>query len=244
MNAMTNEQRTNPKYGYRPPRELASGLWEISGEWNNKLGRRMTVIRLKNGEVFIHNAFHLKKQDLDWLAGLGEVSYIVAPNNFHCSDAGWMKRQFPEARLFVPASKLAHFRAEGLETFDTESDFPDDFASELLYLPSRGAKMEEAVFLHIPSKTLILTDLAFNMGPVFSGLEKFAMNLNLVGQGLGPTRVLKWVFGKDRDQLKDFFFEILRLDFDRVIVNHGDVVDRNGRELLKTGVIRLFGPVN
>lgn len=202
------------------------------------------MIRLKNGDLFVHNAFHLKKQHLDWLKSLGNLKYIVAPNTFHCSDASWMKRQFPEAKLFVPKSKLSHFRQDGLGGLDTESDFPDEIASELLYLPSRGTKMEEAVFLHVSSKTLVLTDLAFNMGPVFSGLEKFAMSLNLVGQGLGPTRVLKWVFGKDREQLKNFFIEILRLDFDRVIVNHGDIVDRDGRRLLEAGVIRLFGPLN
>jgi hypothetical protein len=235
---MTDAQRKNPKFGYRAPRELAQGIWELSGEWNNKLGRRMTVIRLKRGAIFVHNAFHLKKQDLNWLASLGEVKYIVAPNTFHCSDAGWMKHQFPQAQLFVPKSQL------GLEGLDTESDFPEELASELLYLPSRGTKIEEAVFLHVPSRTLILTDLAFNMGDVFSGLEKFAMNLNFVGQGLGPSRVLKWVFGKDREELKRFYGEMLRLDFDRVIVNHGDIVDRDGRRLLKSGAIRLFGSMD
>ena len=241
---MTDAQRKNPKFGYRAPRELAQGIWELSGEWNNKLGRRMTVIRLKRGAIFVHNAFHLKKQDLNWLASLGEVKYIVAPNTFHCSDAGWMKHQFPQAQLFVPKSKLESFRQLGLEGLDTESDFPEELASELLYLPSRGTKIEEAVFLHVPSRTLILTDLAFNMGDVFSGLEKFAMNLNFVGQGLGPSRVLKWVFGKDREELKRFYGEILRHDFDRVIVNHGDIVDRDGRRLLKSGAIRLFGSMD
>lgn len=241
---MNREQRTNPTHNYLPPREIAPNLWELSGEWNNKFGRRMTVIRLKSGELFIHNAFHLKQADSKWLESLGTVKYIVAPNTFHCSEAGWMKREFPQAQLFVPKSKLAHFKRQGLDAIDTESDFPDEIANELLYLPSRGTKIEEAVFLHRPSRTLILTDLAFNMGPVFKGFEKLVMNFNFLGGGFGPSRALKWVFTKDRNELRAFFKELLQLDFDRVIVNHGEIVDRDGKLKLKTRVTQLFGPLD
>ncbi|MDZ4082482.1 MAG: DUF4336 domain-containing protein [Bdellovibrionales bacterium] len=233
-------QRMEPKFSYHAPRQLDAGLWEITGEWRTKFARRMTVIRLLDGRLVIHNAIHLRRHDLDWLKSLGTVSLIVAPNIFHTSDAGWMKTQFPDATLFVPGRKLADFKKAGHEAFDTELEFPEELANELLYLPSKGTSIQEAIFLHRPSKTLILTDLAFNMPDVYHGFEKVVMGWNKVGGRFGPTRALKWIFTKDRPALLETYRQILALDFERIIVNHGNILERNGRDELRKSVKEIF----
>lgn len=228
---------TSLRYAYSPPRALAENIWEIRGEWSNKLGRRMTVVRLADGRNVIHNAFALKEKDLAWLASLGTPSFLIAPNIFHCSDAAWMAERFAGIKLFVPASKMHQF--EAFDPQDVNKDFP--LLPELKCFPMRGARLEEAAFLHTPSRTLILCDLSFHMPDVFTGLEKRIMRWNKVGGRFGPSRLTKLLFTKNKRELVSSYGRLLDEDFDRVVVNHGDVLESGGREKLRAGVAEIFG---
>ncbi|MCM2282777.1 MAG: DUF4336 domain-containing protein [Bdellovibrionaceae bacterium] len=231
------------EFGYERPRAVADNIWEIRGEWKNKFGRRMTVVRLSDKRLMIHNAIRLIPRDLEWLSSLGTVAFIVAPNTFHCSDAGWMRERFPAAELFVPKQKLDFFAKQGLQPKDVNLQFPADLADEVKCIPMRGTRMEEAAFIHVASGTLILCDLAFNMGDVFTGFEKFVMKWNKVGGQFGPSRLTKIVFANDRQQLLNAYKSLLSENFDRVIVNHGDILETDGKRKLKAGIERIFGPV-
>lgn len=227
------------RFGYEAPRQLAENLWEIRGYWRNKFGRRMTVIRCSDGRVLIHNAIQLLKNDLYWLHSLGTVSWIVAPNIFHCSDAGWMNRHFPDAELYVPKEKLPHFIKQDFNPRDVNTRFPK--LPEVEMIPFQGTKISEAVFLHKPSKTLILCDLSFNMEDVFTGLGRHFARWNRVGGRFGPSRLTRLLFTKDRRQVMESYHRLLTLDFDRVIVNHGAVLEAGGKEKLREGVREIFG---
>lgn len=231
------------EFDYFSPNELAENLWEVRGKWSNKLGRRMTVIRLSGNRLVLHSSIQLEESELAWLQSLGAPSFIVAPNIFHCSDADWMAEKFPAAEVFVPASKLAEFTKKGFQPKDVNSQFPALLANELKCIPMRGTRIDEAAFLHVPSKTLILCDLAFNMDDVFSGLEKWVMKWNKVGGRFGPSRITKWLFAKNQRALVESYEELLKHDFDRVIVNHGEVLDSGGREKLRSGVELIFGKI-
>lgn len=228
-------------FNYSPPHQLAANLWEIRGEWKNKLGRRMTVIKLADDSIFIHNAIRLNAAELDWLKNLGSVQYVVAPNTFHCSDAGWMLDHFQNAQLFVPLKKISDFEKQGFKPKNINGEFPKNISSELSCFSMVGSKMEEAAFIHHPSKTLIFCDLAFNMADVFTGFEKIIMNLNKVGIRFGPSRITKLLFTKNTGELIQSYKNILTQDFDRVIVNHGDVLPSNGKNLLRKSVQEIFG---
>lgn len=227
------------KFAYEKPKRITENLWEVRGDWKNKFGRRMTVVQLKDNRLMIHNAIRLQPSDLDWLRSLGLVAIIVAPNTFHCSDAGWMCERFSSAQLFVPNAKLETFRKLGLQPRDLSREFPDE--SEIKCFPMKGTRVEEAAFLHTPSRTLILCDLAFNMPEVFTGLTKYIMKWNQIGGQFGPSRLTKLVFTNDQKRLLDSYKNLLSQDFDRVIVNHGDVLERDGKRLLQKGVERIFG---
>src|SRR5262245_14722072 len=111
-------------FPYAKPVRLADNLWELRGSWSNAFGRRMTVVRLVSGAVFVHNAMRLEPAELEWLKGLGALRGIIAPNKFHCSDAPWLAEQFPEATLYAPASKLRELAASGRSVKDVARDFP------------------------------------------------------------------------------------------------------------------------
>ena len=227
-------------HSYAEPRALADNLWEMRGEWSNKLGRRMTVVRLGSGDVYVHNAFRLAPADLAWLQALGPIRGVIAPNKFHCSDAGWLVGECPGAELYAPASKLTHFKTLGLEP-KALSAFPAALGSEFECLAMRGTRIDESAFIHHPSRTLILCDLAMNMENVFSGLEGAFMRWNRVGGRFGVTRLTKYLFTKDAKALVASYRTLLERDFDRVVVNHGAVLETGGQEQLRASVSEIFG---
>jgi hypothetical protein len=105
-----------------------------------------------------------------------------------------------------------------------------------------GTRVEEAAFIHFSSRTLILCDLAFNMGNVYSGFEKLVMNWNKIGGQFGPSRLTKILFTKNRRLLIKSYETLLKENFDRVIVNHGEILESKGRAKLIEGIERIFGP--
>ncbi|MBX3020278.1 MAG: DUF4336 domain-containing protein [Bdellovibrionales bacterium] len=230
------------QFGYEPPRMLAVGLWEVRGAWKNKLGRRMTVVVLRDGGVVVHNPIRLHEDELEWLSGLGQVRHIVAPNIFHCSDLLWMARHYPEAQLYAPLAKLTSLQEQGYNILDVNREFPLELASELECVPMHGTRMHEAAFVHKPSRTLILCDLAFNMeSDSFLGIEKFIMDWNKVGVRFGPSRLTRWLFTSSKRELRESYRRLLAADFDRVIVNHGAILDSGGKLQLQAGVEEIFG---
>lgn len=230
-------------YGYDRPRQVAPDLWEVRGQWSNKFGRRMTVVRLSSGELWLHNAIQLHAPDLHWLGNLGRVAGIVAPNVFHTSDAAWMKTQFPDASLYVPQKKARQFQKLGFAVYDSGADFSKLDLPDLECFAFEGTRIDEVAFLHKPSRTLILCDLAFNMESVFAGLEKWIMDWNKVGGRFGPSRLTRLLFTKDLNRVKASYARVLEWDFDRVIVNHGEILETGGKELLRSSAAEIFGPL-
>ena len=48
-----------------------------------QLGTRMTIIRLKNGKLFLHSPTKLSPKLIEKINNLGKVAFIVAPNKLH-----------------------------------------------------------------------------------------------------------------------------------------------------------------
>jgi hypothetical protein len=104
-----------------------------------------------------------------------------------------------------------------------------------------GTRVDESAFLHHPSRTLILCDLAMNMEDVFTGIQGAFMRWNKVGGRFGVTRLTKYLFTKDAKALVGSYHRLLERDFDRVIVNHGAVLQSGGKDALRESVAEIFG---
>src|SRR6185295_13783005 len=93
------------------PRQFAENVYLWDGDWYGiPFRRRMTIIRLETGGLFVHSAIRLREADYGKLDELGPVQVIVAPNVFHADDAPVYRLRYPKAKLYVPsaiAKKLA-----------------------------------------------------------------------------------------------------------------------------------------
>ncbi len=222
---------------YQPLKLLGPGLWIRDGEWYGTIfRRRMTVMALRTGELVIHNPFVLSDEDLSQLKSLGNVVAILMPNAFHGDEIGWMAERLPKARVFAPAAIRSKLQKKSRIDGTLENDWPSEWASDVTCLPIEGLRMiHESVFFHRASRTLVLTDLAFNMRAedFKSSVERKIMSWNHVGMGFGPSWLCDHVFTRDISARRRTVEAMLRWDFDRVIMNHGHVVETGGKNLMK-----------
>ncbi len=197
-------------------REVEPDLYCIDGDWQGtRFRRRMTIMRTRAKQLVIHSPIRLQEADYAKIETLGLVSHIVAPNRFHQSDAAEWRRRFP----------LATFHPPG-----TAGHWPMGLRKEIDCLPFDGTRLlQESVYFHVVSRTLVVTDLVFNLQMEVEGFEKFLFKLNGVYKHFGPSRLLRYGFINDVDQARRSLRRILEWDFERVIMSHGTILEREGR---------------
>lgn len=197
--------------------------------WVGDVGSRMTVLRLPSGDLILHSPVEIDDETRDELNALGTVRWIVGPNAVHHFFLADWFAAYPNAALCAPTA-LAKKRRDLPFSVSLPESVPAPWAPEVRVLLFGGAPLlGELVFLHAPSRTLVLTDLAFHRPPgAPDGAPVFHW---LVGarNRFGPHRIARSFF-RDRSAAARSRDEILEWDFDRVIVSHGEVLETDGRD--------------
>ena len=223
-------------------KELDAGLW--IGEMRAsrvgfEFGARMTVIRLPDAGLWIHSPIALTAEWKAELDAIGPVRAVLSPSKMHYEHVPELAAAYPEARVFaVPNSAAAvrkKCRVDGILT-----DTPDPLWSAVMEQAQvAGSRLyDEVVFLHRPTRTLILTDLCFNIPESSSWSTRlWARALGVLGR-LSVSRSLRPTL-RDRRQFLAFLDRVLAWDFDRVLITHGDCVLTDGKDAF----LRAVAPV-
>jgi hypothetical protein len=198
------------------------------------IGTRMTVVRLPDGGLFLHSPVRLDAETKQALDAIGPVRCVVAPSKVHHLYAGDYAAAYPEARLFAAPGlpekrKDLHFHAV------LDDDPPPEWRGAIEQCVVRGAPlMNEVVFLHRASRTLLLTDVAFNMVQAPRGRARvFCWLIGATGR-FGPHRIVRLGI-RDRRAARESMQRILGWDFDRVVVTHGEVLESGGKPRMVEG---------
>jgi uncharacterized protein DUF4336 len=213
-------------------RMLAPNLWVADRPLKLAVGdirTRMTVIRLADGGLFLHSPVRLDTDTRQALDDLGPVRAVVAPSRVHHIFVGDYLSAYPEARVYgAPGlpEKRRDLKFHGVLSDQAAPEWNGEIAQHLF----RGApSINEVVFFHSRTRSLILTDLAFNVpADRTSGARLFYWLVGAAGR-FGPHRLVRLLI-RDRRAARDSVDTILRWDFDRVIVTHGEVLETGGRE--------------
>lgn len=205
-----------------------------------KIGARMTIVRLSSSELLLISPISLSEGDRLALNELGTVRHIIAPNLFHHLFVGQARALYPQATVWG-VEGLAQKRPD-LE-FDALLNQAGTFAGELDYLPFEGfevilprriAMVNETVFYHRPSRTLVLTDIAFNFDQSSSLGAQLAARVVGSYNSLKPTLLEKWGT-RDKAQVEASVRQVLAWDFERVIPAHGNIVETDGKAAFQAG---------
>lgn len=212
-----------------------AGLWELNAPMTvlgMHLGHRMTVARLPDGSLWVHSPVAYSDALAAALAELGPVGHLVAPNYLHDTYLeGWVPR-YPSARFHAPPRFHKVFPAH--PATDILGDRPaaawGDTFDQLVVKGVR--RVHEVVFLHRASRTLIVADLAFNLGDQMPFLSRVLLRLNGCHCRFTPSRMFKAVID-DRAALRASIERILAWDFDRILVGHGDNLTSSPKDALR-----------
>jgi hypothetical protein len=193
---------------------------------------RMTVIRLDDGALWVHSPIAPDPELAAELRGIGPVRFAIAPNKMHHRFLLPFLSAFPGATGFVPEGLLAKrpdlSGCEVLTPAAASRWLPELRAVPVLGIPA----LDETAWLHPATKTLLLTDLLFCTGPDTPAPARVLLRAVGVSGRLRMSRTMRWMV-RDERALARTVRDLLALDFERVVVAHDHVVERDGRGQLR-----------
>ncbi|MDD9939429.1 MAG: hypothetical protein OXU20_00075 [Myxococcales bacterium] len=229
-----------------PLKPIADGLWEANNDHIAAAGAihfplRMTVAQRPDGGLVLISPVPIGEPLAAALAQVGEVTDIVAPNGLHHLHAAAALDRYPSAQLWL-APCLADKRPELALRGKVLTDTPASWAPALSAHPVLGAPaLTEVVVLHQPSRTLVTTDLVFHIHESRGWLMPLILRMSGGWKRLAQTRLMRSML-KDRAAARGSFEALLALDFDRLIMAHGEIVDRGGHSALAEALAWLVPP--
>ncbi len=154
----------NRATGYEPLNTLkpvAADIWLIDGPAVRHHGMpfptRCTVVRLADGDLWVHSPTLLTDELRAELQALGPVRYLIASNRKHINDTAAWLRAYPKAVCHAASDAVLRTKNDPAQTS------PPPWANDLDQMIVRGSKRHsETVFFHRASSTLIVTDLIQN----------------------------------------------------------------------------------
>lgn len=209
-----------------PLRPIADDVWAAESELRMPLmvlPLRMTVIRIDD-ELWVHSPIALDDALAAEIDALGRVAWLVGPNAFHHLKLRPYHERWPDAELWCPPG-LAAKRKDLPFRGQLCGEMPDAWRGHLEAVRLEGApKLDEVVFFHAPSKSLVCTDLVFNIQDP-KGWAVWPL-LKMMGTYKRFAMSNFWkVLAKDRGKLREGIERVLAWDIERVIPAHGDIVE-------------------
>jgi len=93
--------------------------------------------------------------------------------------------------------------------------------------------LNEIVFFHRESRTVIFTDLLFNIARHDSQYARFLLRLDGAFHGPAIPRSFKLLLRSRRSECAAFLQRIMSWDFDRAIVAHGDIIESGAKPVIE-----------
>lgn len=194
-----------------------------------ELGRRMTVVRLAGGDLWLHSVARPDPELRRRVEALGPLRFLVAPNLFHTRWLEDWTAAYPGAELHGAPGLPP--KMPGLEFDAVLGDAPDprwaDDLDQTVFVG--GPRFHEVVFLDRVSRTLILTDLCFDIPPGRGIWTSLAARSLGTYRRFGTSRLLKRLVTEPA-RARDAVDRIMEWDFDRVVIGHGTVVESGGKD--------------
>ncbi|MEM7154309.1 MAG: DUF4336 domain-containing protein [Myxococcota bacterium] len=215
---------------------LAEGLWhdhfDLFMPGRVHFRGRMVVARLGSGGLWVWSPIPISDELAAQLAELGPVEHLVAPNGFHHMHFEGAAERYGSARKWIsPAlvTKRPDLAHDELLTTEAPPAWAQEFDQHLI---GGMPKVDEFVFLHRPSKSLLVTDMVFNILEYQGWVSGLVFRMAGTHKRFAQSRLFR-SFVKDRAAAAHSARHILGWDFERVVMAHGEIVEQGARETLE-----------
>ncbi|ASA57660.1 DUF4336 domain-containing protein [Vibrio gazogenes] len=220
-------------------RAIGENIWIFDGKAVPFLtlpySTRMTIVRLADQSLWVHSPIELNPDLKASVDTLGAVKYLIAPNQLHHLFISQWQDAYPEA-LTYGTEGVRHKRQD--LTFNAMLSAQADYLwgdelDDVLFTGSRV--MEECVFFHRPSETLIVTDLIENFSPkAFNIFQRLLAKLTGI---LAPTgkMPLDWrlSFMTGKATARAHLKKILSWHPKTIVMAHGVIVTEDAEKFLR-----------
>ena len=118
---------------------------------------RMTVVRLTNGNLFLHSPIKFDDRLANELQGLGTPRHLVSPNQFHYAHIGEWAKAFPEAIAWASPRVRERARARRIDvvfTRDLDTSAPEEWRREIDQTLFPGGYFREFIFFQRPDNCI------------------------------------------------------------------------------------------
>lgn len=216
-----------------PLQALAEKVWVREHRFRvlgMTIASRMTVLRLEGNALFVHSPVQLTPGLHDALDRLGRVRYVICPNRFHHVFAGEYAAAFPDARLYA-APGLARKRHDLSFAGELGAVAPWDGAISQALIEG-GKWLNEVVFYHPASRTLLVTDLVMNVAVEDPFALRLWARLNGLYGRLGSVIEVRLAF-RNRAAAQQSVARVMAWEFERIVPAHGQVVEQDAKARLR-----------
>lgn len=203
-----------------------------------RLPVRTTVVDLPGARVVLSPTSRLS---VDEWRELGGVTDLVATNLNHAAGMTRAAEAFPEARLWGPRGVdralpgLTWSGILGETTWPYEQELAARFIAGM-------PKVNEWVFVHRASRTLVASDLVFHLVDARGAGARLLLGLLGTWRRFAVSRLFL-LFLKDRAAMRGSLRTLLAEPFDNVVPGHGAITFGDGSKRL-TAALRERGLVD
>lgn len=198
-----------------------------------RLRSRTTVVRLASGALWVHSPGEPTDEGCASLDALGDVRFIVVPNLFHHLQASTFAARYPQALVVGP--KSAEERNPRVRVHVGPSD-PTylDAAPDLAPFHLDGVPfLDETVFFHAPSGSLIAADLLMSACARDHWTWRAAARIwGRYERNLTPPDVRSKT--RPSAEAAESIARMSKLPIERILVAHADAItDRPAEQLVE-----------
>lgn len=215
---------------------IAPNLWHTQHSFvvsGIRASSRMTVVRLQDGCLWLHSPVPITYALKAELMALGEVAYIVAPSKMHHLFAADCIAAFPQAVLYgAPGLRAKRPDLQSMRELQAVAERAWQEDLEQLFFAGMPL-VNETVWFHKPSHTLIVTDLLqYYQGDLSFGLKIYA-KLTDTRNRLSVPKTVRWLV-KDKTAALTSATKILDWPFERVVVAHNSIIETDAHSVVET----------
>ncbi len=192
-----------------------------------RLPVRTTIVELPGARVVLSPS---SKLTVDEWRRHGEVTDLVATNLSHAAGMARAAEAFPNARLWGPEGVERKFPALNWNGILGSAEWPYEQELGARFLDGMP-KANEWVFLHRASRTLVVSDLAFNLLETDGMMARLLFGLFGTWRRFAVSRLFL-LLARDRAALRASLRPLLTEAFDNVVPGHGALVIGDGKERL------------
>jgi hypothetical protein len=232
------------------PKKVAEGVWIVDSGPLRIMGAplpvRMTVVRLANGELWLHSPTRYDDSLRRELEHHGRIRHLVAPDIAHWTFLQEWQQRCPDAVTWAAPGlrERAQVKKSGVRLDRDLGDAPaPEWRTDMEQVVVPGVGFAEVAFFHKPSRTLILTDIVQNLEPEkLPTIMRQVARLNgvLAPNGKAPI-YLRLVLRAKRSAAAAAVERMLAWNPERVIFSHGRWFERDGAAALRRSFAWLVG---